>query len=117
MIRRPPRSTLFPYTTLFRSPMAKFRAAAVTNRLKLAHLAFRMGDSFFRGKAVAAHTTRNFAPGIERDVAQLPAAFHKKVARKYVPVVLHHHVAVAGLEQLAAAWPLSRQSFGNVVEK
>src|SRR5256885_6696077 len=24
MIRRPPRSTLFPYTTLFRSPMADF---------------------------------------------------------------------------------------------
>src|SRR5256885_7220748 len=25
MIRRPPRSTLFPYTTLFRSPLADFR--------------------------------------------------------------------------------------------
>src|SRR3712207_8381511 len=25
MIRRPPRSTLFPYTTLFRSPLAKAR--------------------------------------------------------------------------------------------
>src|SRR2546426_6326864 len=25
MIRRPPRSTLFPYTTLFRSPLAKVR--------------------------------------------------------------------------------------------
>src|SRR3712207_7060650 len=29
MIRRPPRSTLFPYTTLFRSPAAE-RGAAVT---------------------------------------------------------------------------------------
>src|SRR3712207_8969816 len=28
MIRRPPRSTLFPYTTLFRSPLAAPRAAA-----------------------------------------------------------------------------------------
>src|SRR3712207_7675505 len=27
MIRRPPRSTLFPYTTLFRSPPARARAA------------------------------------------------------------------------------------------
>src|SRR2546422_8272577 len=26
MIRRPPRSTLFPYTTLFRSPELRFRA-------------------------------------------------------------------------------------------
>src|SRR3712207_9161345 len=29
MIRRPPRSTLFPYTTLFRSPVLKLRTAAV----------------------------------------------------------------------------------------
>src|SRR5260370_30944483 len=29
MIRRPPRSTLFPYTTLFRSPLAALRAAGV----------------------------------------------------------------------------------------
>src|SRR3712207_8262676 len=27
MIRRPPRSTLFPYTTLFRSPLVAFEAA------------------------------------------------------------------------------------------
>src|SRR3712207_6986555 len=27
MIRRPPRSTLFPYTTLFRSPMGRFADA------------------------------------------------------------------------------------------
>src|SRR2546425_5796467 len=30
MIRRPPRSTLFPYTTLFRSPTAVLAAAAAT---------------------------------------------------------------------------------------
>src|SRR5690349_23125126 len=29
MIRRPPRSTLFPYTTLFRSPVHAHRRAAV----------------------------------------------------------------------------------------
>src|SRR3712207_8129698 len=29
MIRRPPRSTLFPYTTLFRSPGADFEIAAL----------------------------------------------------------------------------------------
>src|SRR5256885_7536269 len=28
MIRRPPRSTLFPYTTLFRSPVVRSRQAA-----------------------------------------------------------------------------------------
>src|SRR2546422_8085167 len=35
MIRRPPRSTLFPYTTLFRSP------AAVANKLAVLALALR----------------------------------------------------------------------------
>src|SRR2546430_8153104 len=39
MIRRPPRSTLFPYTTLFRS------------RLSALNLAFQNGDQF----AIAAH--------------------------------------------------------------
>src|SRR5260370_31961644 len=32
MIRRPPRSTLFPYTTLFRSPGAEHRAPRVRAR-------------------------------------------------------------------------------------
>src|SRR2546427_9619899 len=32
MIRRPPRSTLFPYTTLFRSRAAKFRRRNSDNR-------------------------------------------------------------------------------------
>src|SRR2546422_1856064 len=30
MIRRPPRSTLFPYTTLFRSPAASARSCSTT---------------------------------------------------------------------------------------
>src|SRR5260221_5419137 len=35
MIRRPPRSTLFPYTTLFRSARAKVSAKAATARLRV----------------------------------------------------------------------------------
>src|SRR5256886_17562286 len=35
MIRRPPRSTLFPYTTLFRSPRAVERGHRLPQRLKL----------------------------------------------------------------------------------
>src|SRR5690348_17777793 len=33
MIRRPPRSTLFPYTTLFRSPHAPVTAASIDDAL------------------------------------------------------------------------------------
>src|SRR5256885_8555186 len=42
MIRRPPRSTLFPYTTLFRSRTAAARGAATGGRAGcLAHLGAR----------------------------------------------------------------------------
>src|SRR2546430_8007766 len=37
MIRRPPRSTLFPYTTLFRSPFFHPRGQAVKPSLQVAH--------------------------------------------------------------------------------
>src|SRR2546423_9575574 len=33
MIRRPPRSTLFPYTTLFRSPKTHFAPKGLANRI------------------------------------------------------------------------------------
>src|SRR5258707_9355828 len=45
MIRRPPRSTLFPYTTLFRSQLA--RGALVLRRRRAAfrgHLRLRLGE-------------------------------------------------------------------------
>src|SRR5258706_5691508 len=35
MIRRPPRSTLFPYTTLFRSPRCPLRCARQSQRHRL----------------------------------------------------------------------------------
>src|SRR5258708_34839990 len=37
MIRRPPRSTLFPYTTLFRSPVARLLMLIWTARVSRAH--------------------------------------------------------------------------------
>src|SRR3712207_6233784 len=40
MIRRPPRSTLFPYTTLFRS--ARLRLVAVELKVDVAHLRFEL---------------------------------------------------------------------------
>src|SRR5258708_40192800 len=40
MIRRPPRSTLFPYTTLFRSPKTRIGAANIDRILDAALIAF-----------------------------------------------------------------------------
>src|SRR3970282_2526961 len=42
MIRRPPRSTLFPYTTLFRSPALRGRdAAEITVQRKVQRVGYR----------------------------------------------------------------------------
>src|SRR5438034_8692511 len=45
MIRRPPRSTLFPYTTLFRSvvPVSSTRAAEMTKLLENIHRSVNIG--------------------------------------------------------------------------
>src|SRR2546422_6657370 len=42
MIRRPPRSTLFPYTTLFRSPLLRVRARGTPERNCPCRAGFRM---------------------------------------------------------------------------
>src|SRR5260370_42388507 len=42
MIRRPPRSTLFPYTTLFRSPCVGIRSTEGTRLLDLGRGRFRL---------------------------------------------------------------------------
>src|SRR5260370_26442733 len=57
MIRRPPRSTLFPYTTLFRSDGRDARRAPVRERRRAA------GDS---GAAVVGTRARGLARGVPR---------------------------------------------------
>src|SRR5438874_5647748 len=41
LIRRPPRSTLFPYTTLFRSLLMSMSAVTFTNHLAIQHIQCR----------------------------------------------------------------------------
>src|SRR2546430_17688936 len=73
MIRRPPRSTLFPYTTLFRSPPVELRqlrqrAAAFGERRSRgieelpAQAARRAGTAVHRGRAAQTHDHRLGAP-------------------------------------------------------
>src|SRR3712207_7605426 len=45
MIRRPPRSTLFPYTTLFRSPAADGRSVPLDSRRSLVARAYLSGEA------------------------------------------------------------------------
>src|SRR3989449_5638711 len=69
MIRRPPRSTLFPYTTLFRS-----RAREVEEAQRLAELLVGPGDEAERaGRSPAAHldVLRLGGPGRHRRVGEV----------------------------------------------
>src|SRR2546429_5814185 len=61
MIRRPPRSTLFPYTTLFRSHFFDLVIGKIlTSRLSLSkHLAHNLGNLLLLGKIGVFHNRRN----------------------------------------------------------
>src|SRR3712207_6937830 len=62
MIQRPPRSTLFPYTTLFRSGMISFHGASILeNTTDLVSVPFVAGGLLFCR-----------APGLLRDVPMDP---------------------------------------------
>src|SRR5262245_20276922 len=77
--------------------VAKLRQAAVTNARVLADLAVRMGKRLLLRELLPALTAGDLRPRIEFDVAELPGAFHEKVARVDVAVVLDYDVAVTGL--------------------
>src|SRR3712207_8745655 len=53
MIRRPPRSTLFPYTTLFRSQAPDLSAASRTRRLSCISRRARLASAASVGRALS----------------------------------------------------------------
>src|SRR3712207_8215224 len=58
MIRRPPRSTLFPYTTLFRSPVQhRARPVSDVRRLRPRAVARRLPCSYSSGPRPTGHET------------------------------------------------------------
>src|SRR3712207_8185828 len=75
MIRRPPRSTLFPYTTLFRSPKGAVPRLGLTERNDF-HLALRRAcdQSRFHARAVCdrdAPDAERQRPGSDRKSTRL----------------------------------------------
>src|SRR3989442_11309069 len=69
MIRRPPRSTLFPYTTLFRSHMVARRRGHVVNIGSTAgHMTYPMGNVYNATK----FGVRALTEGMNLDVAGTP---------------------------------------------
>src|SRR2546422_6745001 len=64
MIRRPPRSTLFPYTTLFRSTHRRRADSALHGRAQRAHVA---DGVFAAAHSLAAHDSRISSHDQRRD--------------------------------------------------
>src|SRR2546425_9699480 len=67
MIRRPPRSTLFPYTTLFRSPSLRLDARLLDQLSPAGHLVLHIGGELGR---------RGRGPDLEADLGQLRSEEH-----------------------------------------
>src|SRR5258708_18475330 len=78
MIRRPPRSTLFPYTTLFRSRDSRAPRAAVLDRRGGAH-----GAGLPRGRRSEEHTSELQSP--DHLVCRLLLEKKKKYRRWWTP--------------------------------
>src|SRR5260370_25502140 len=71
MIRRPPRSTLFPYTTLFRSPGGHKAAAQAFARRRLHRFPFlsTLDRNDLRALAIRSHASENTAFQIQRSLS------------------------------------------------
>src|SRR3712207_8677507 len=69
MIRRPPRSTLFPYTTLFRSPRMRNQAGVTSNAASVS------------GWVVSAHRTKPKKPNTAHTAGIPPGILNFDAAR------------------------------------
>src|SRR3712207_8597244 len=69
MIRRPPRSTLFPYTTLFRSPGDRARVRTQAHGLELCRGGASPGRRIVKGPGPRTCQKRN--PRSEKDTAEI----------------------------------------------
>src|SRR2546429_9113546 len=95
MIRRPPRSTLFPYTTLFRSHILLLRAGPENDWQPLAHLA----------GALAAHAATAIGVVTESARADLPVgtlALPSAAARRGASPALETPAVPAALARCAS---------------
>src|SRR5689334_24688146 len=97
MIRRPPRSTLFPYTTLFRSPLEGTNEVLLIIRAE--------DEAEIRSRLAADPWTTNglldiarIAPRSEEHTSELQSQFHlvcrlllEKKKNKYTIISMTHH--------------------------
>src|SRR2546428_10355666 len=87
MIRRPPRSTLFPYTTLFRSPSSVYFGGGTSNLYK--------AGQYDRLLGIVRQVFPELAPGTEITLEGVPQLFTKEklVAMKGAGVRSEEHTS------------------------
>src|SRR2546423_4842622 len=101
MIRRPPRSTLFPYTTLFRSmgllhasllgALPGVRLAAVCERSALVR---RYAQKMFRGVPVTGNIAEIAAMDVDAVYVTTPPGSHFAIVRAVYTAAIARHVFV-----------------------
>src|SRR3712207_561226 len=100
MIRRPPRSTLFPYTTLFRSRMAAMSTSDRSGRPRVLSLAQPTADSLHLGNYLGA--LRQWAPLQEDHDAFYGVADLHALTVEVEPSVLRERTLRSAAQLLAA---------------
>src|SRR2546427_9269186 len=102
MIRRPPRSTLFPYTTLFRSPWIHGKIAGHQARSQCAR-----GGGHRRRRGQAARAQDRKSTRLNSSHSQISyAVFCLKKKSYFVGKFLHQYIpaVVGALAWVAASW-------------
>src|SRR3989449_11745072 len=115
MIRRPPRSTLFPYTTLFRSPSAA-AAAATPDRAELLQHLTHLGSRLARGLAARSELV---AQRCDRTLDRLGAAMALRIerGRHRLSGVSGQLDALSPLKTLERGYAVARDAEGRVLKR
>src|SRR2546429_9260602 len=119
MIRRPPRSTLFPYTTLFRSRDKEKRDADFAlQRFQLALHLFAQIRIQRRKRLVEQEQPRAIDKGSRKGDALLLAAAQPRRARGGKTLHLHHAESLFDARRKVTGWRvLDAQSVSDVVAR
>src|SRR5438874_13742732 len=90
MIRRPPRSTLFPYTTLFRSKIGRFPFAAAGRALTLGQTEgfVKVVADAGSGKLLGAHI---IGPRATDLIAEATLAIQNSLTLEQIDLTIHAH--------------------------
>src|SRR5690554_7309672 len=91
MIRRPPRSTLFPYTTLFRSQLRAFAGKGIGNTVCNGQFAGYANDKCFLATEYSHRSEEHTSELQSRPHLVCRLLLEKKKKKKQKPLTLRHN--------------------------